>query len=390
MILYYDIYIDDTPLTPSNVIANQKIRSSCLQYQMPRKLDIAKYTLASYSVVKWSNVIIKFNTKNEQDAISFLNYAREIFPLADISRPCSSDGLSYKKTVEKICEMEDDWIFYAPNNDHPLIASSLDHLYKTIETANDFTKKYKFISIVYSHMSEFLNAPIVNSPFYIQYSNDSKIIKNDEATICFVRFNGDNSSCQIVNKNLLRYWFCSHNLDNEKIIRAEDVRKFFITKNQLMIVPKKELCAHFDGYSHTIDSINEILPSQIPPLFIPHGFFEGNIKIRYGYKKYKEGWVNINPSTKKFSFDDDEYGTDLKISMNDLPLFWNDKISEVDINKNINEKKFKNGRNKYYETLNNPWNITNRSLNIKTITFLYRLYRKKFQLLLDKVRLTLN
>ena len=74
-----------------------------------------------------------------------------------------------------------------------------------------------------------------------------------------------------------------------------------------------------------------------PSLSIPNGFFESKIKIRYGYNDYKEGWVNINPkSNNHYAFN--KNGVDYKITLEDLPLFWKDRIIEIDKNKNINEE----------------------------------------------------
>jgi len=357
MILYMDIFIDDKPLAPGNVAANRELRHTCPQYWMPRKIDIAKYTLASYAVIPWTHVVIAFDAAREEDIASFYGYARGLFPyMGDISRPCSSNQTLYRAQVEKVCDLDDDFVFYATNNDHPLIASDISHLWKVIERARAFMTDYEFVSIVYSHLSEFLNAPIIGSPFYNQYARDSHIVSDDELATSFVRSNGDNSSIQIVNKGLLHHWFCSHDLGDARIIRAEDVRKFFLTPNQLMIVPKKELCAHFDGYSHTSNAV-KITPDQVPPLFIPQGFFDRAIRIAYGYPECRPGWVNINPTAREFSFRDPKYGTDLKIGLQDIPLFWRDRISEIDINEDADPEELAKGRQAYYDTVRNPWRI---------------------------------
>lgn len=355
MILYLDIFIDDNPLYARNVISNQSIRNSCNQYKMPKKIDITKYTLASYAEIPWTNIIIKYDAVIEEDAVSFLEYTKELFPNADISRPCSNNQATYGLAVEKITALDDDFVFYSPNNDHPFIGTDLGYFGLLLEKAIKFQKYYEFVSLVYSHLSEFINAPIAGSPFYNRYSHDTQIIEDDEIATSFIRFKGDNSSCQIVNKRLLNYWFCSHDLGDERIIRAEDVRQFFITPNQLMIVPKKELCAHFDGYSHTVGGPVYISSDQVPPLFIPIGFWNNSIKIAYGYSEYREGWVNINPSAKQFSFRDQKYGTDLKIELQDIPLFWKNRIGEIDINKNADFEALENGRKEYFKILMRPW-----------------------------------
>ena len=53
----------------------------------------------------------------------------------------------------------------------------------------------------------------------------------------------------------------------------------------------------------------------------------------------REGWVNINPLKKKYSFEDSVNGTDLMITLKDLPLFWKNRIKEIDINPKADLKK---------------------------------------------------
>jgi len=354
MILYLDTLIIDRALHPSRIRANAWIRKACSQYSEPKKLDIVKYVLASYAMIPWTHVIIAYDIAKKEDEGQFLEYVGNLFPDAEVSRPHSTNQKMYRARVERICSLEDDFIFYAPNNDHPLIASDLDHLWKVLEKATRFAREYQFVSIVYSQISEFGNAPVVGSPFYERYSSDSRIVEEDEIATCFVRFNGDNSSIQIVNRNLLRYWFCSHDLGDARILRSEDVLKFFKTPNQLMIVPKKELCAHFEGYSHT-GGTTRISPDRVPPLFIPAGFFDSSIRIAYGYPEYREGWININPAAKEFSFRDQDRGTDLKIGLQDIPLFWRSRIKEVDVNVGADPVELEAGRKRYYETIRNPY-----------------------------------
>jgi hypothetical protein len=77
---------------------------------------------------------------------------------------------------------------------------------------------------------------------------------------------------------------------------------------------------------------NDVCPS----LAIPDGFFEDKIKIRFGYDDYKQGWVNLNPMLNYKAFD--KAGVDEKILVSDIPLFWKDKIIDIDENPNISEE----------------------------------------------------
>jgi len=92
-----------------------------------------------------------------------------------------------------------------------------------------------------------------------------------------------------------------------------------------------------------------------PPLFIPKGFFNNKIKIRYGYDNYKEGWVNINPTKEKYSFRDNLNGTDLKIGLENIPLFWKKRIKKIDKNKNINQEEIDNASRRRKHFLKNPF-----------------------------------
>ena len=101
---------------------------------------------------------------------------------------------------------------------------------------------------------------------------------------------------------------------------------------QTIIIPYKEQLRHFDGYSH-----QRIDNNTCPSLTIPEGFFESNMKIRYGYTDYLEGWININPkfsNYRAYSLD----GTDYKITLEDLPLVWKNKVAELDINPYIDDE----------------------------------------------------
>ena len=97
-------------------------------------------------------------------------------------------------------------------------------------------------------------------------------------------------------------------------------------------VPLRELCRHYDGYGHA-----EINPNECPALVIPPGFFENDIKIRYGLDPYHQDCVNIAPWKQYYSLLDKSNGTDYKWVLSDIPLFWKDRISKVEKFKSDNE-----------------------------------------------------
>lgn len=372
MILYFDSYITDVSLNPKFVDLNELLRSATPAYALSSKIDIAKYTLASYATYPWSHVLIRYELEDITRYDEFEKFVRELFPEAVILRTRSANQAEYKKSTAILDKWDDNWIWYAPNNDHPLIINDLSMIDKMLAEANSYTTDYDYISIPYSHYSEYVNLPRKCSPSFLMIGLDSKIITENESSIHFVKQDGDYCSVQIVNKKLFYHWFTSKELGENRIIRAEDTKKFISTTNQLLIVPKTEICAHFDGYSHTINAINEILPTQVPPLFIPKGFFNRSIKIAYGYDDYREGWVNINPAAPHYSFEVGMAGTDSKISLEEIPIFWKDRITEIDINKNSTIRNLTSSIIKNNNILNNPWKFGNRKINIGYVNFILR------------------
>jgi hypothetical protein len=147
----------------------------------------------------------------------------------------------------------------------------------------------------------------------------------------------------IITKSLYRDWFFTGVWGDEiELPRTDGVGKYTLGNIrqylnqplpiQTMIIPYKELLRHFDGYIHQKIG-NQVCPS----LSIPDGFFESQIKIRYGYDDRKDGWININPKSTYF-FAEDTSGADYKFTIEDIPYFWKDRIVEWDINSDINEE----------------------------------------------------
>ena len=122
-------------------------------------------------------------------------------------------------------------------------------------------------------------------------------------------------------------------IQNNKISREK------LTSNSY--IPTREICRHFDGYGHA-GNYNNIVPS----LFIPPGFFDNNIKIKYGFEIRDNLYTNLNPSSETlYAFS--ELGTDYRWCIEDIPLFWQNKITEI-IRSNVDEILLKEKRNLYY------------------------------------------
>jgi len=163
-------------------------------------------------------------------------------------------------------------------------------------------------------------------------------------------------------------WIFGSSKKEGRVIRKEDT-EFYLSeaKKQIVAIPKYEFCRHYDGCMHVAE--------KVPPLFILNGFFESNIKIRYGYDLPKEGYIHINPLAEKFSYQSSD-GVDLKIVLKDIPQFWKTRISELDINPDFPVDLDRSGL-PYYLDLVNPWRNSSITRNLIRSYRRYLRYRWK-------------
>lgn len=372
MILYFDNYITDTPFHKGAYGHLFTLRNGGSSiYRMPSKLDITLYTLASYTAINWSAVIIKYELENISQKKRFEKEVRELFPKAIFIYGRGDSQKKFQESVKLIdsLNLNDEWIFYAGNNDHPYIAYDSSILPTCLKQAQKMKLKNKWVSIAISHYPEFLNKAIPGTPFHEVGAKNTKILEENDSCITAIFPKGLMHSMQIVHKDLFKHWFFSGNAEGKLIRRSECIEPYVQTKDQVVIIPKKELCAHFDGEIVSEYCLHNISYEISPPLFIPPGFFENKIKVRFGYGKNIPGWVNINPLSKDYSFKDKKNGADLKIGLEDLPLFWKSRISKIDINPKADINKMNIAVENRYAQLRKPF--------IQRSKLYYFTYRKK-------------
>ena len=391
MILYFDNRISNIRLFPDLYTELDIIRESNSNYKFQDRLDITMYTLASYSKIKWSHVIIKYEIvpEDKQKQKTFEKFVKKLWPKAKIIYGQSVKIGQYREISKLMNNFKDDWVFYAGNNDHPFMAPNKEILHKCLKKAKELAKKNRYVSIVYSHFPEPLHMARRGTILHDIGWPNSKIIEENNDTIV-AEFKGYFSSMQLANKNLFNYWVDAKIPESAPVWRLEDIYKYIPQKKrkkQIIVFPKEELCAHFDGYSHN-KGTGYLIPSNlVPPLFIPTGFFKKKINIAYGYDKPRKGWVNINPLAEKYSFEDPENGTDLKISLKDIPLFWKKRISKIDINPKANLKKLEEAAKERKKRIENPY-FTRNFLNFP----FYEAYVYQFRMrnLIKRVLSTIN
>lgn len=330
------------------------------------KVDILKYTLSSFvNAYPWTKVIIKvelddeYSTQEEKDELKqyvveeFKNY-NLIF--SDKRNIHQSDWIETYDLIK-----DDDYVLCYCSHDHVM----MDHSSLYLETIlRDVRKNYtdENIVIALSHWSEFIRNAKYKGPG-ASYNTHTKIVpaeqtigyKLEDNYISSMRPPAD--SIHILSTKLYKDLFLTGKWDDYyhlykpgtfksgKIelprIDGVGVVDIGIIRNMLMnnplrlcrwIVPYREIMRHFDGYFY-----HGITNTQVPSLEIPVGFFENNIKIRYGYDDRKDGWININPKTENY-YAADIKGTDYKLTIEELPAFWKKRITEIDINPAIDRE----------------------------------------------------
>lgn len=296
--------------------------------------DIFKYSLASLAVAyPWSKVILKIELddiyKDRKDELNDFIY--EEFKGFKIDLNWERNNYQ-NDWIETYKDLDDNLIWFYCNHDHIFFDSDQKYLKNLVEKV----KNESLTSIGFSHWPENIrtakiggSSPPQDPSTYTVLDNYLSVVNN-----CF-------DSIQIITKDLYYDWWCTGDFPSVKLPRPDyfgvGLAELKPIPYHKVIISLKEICRHFDGYQHIPQHLGgPINNNQCPAIDIPLGFFEKDIKIRYGYDDYKEGWVNINPKNNNY-YAYNTLGTDYKFTLEDLPLVWKNRISIVDSNPDIDE-----------------------------------------------------
>jgi hypothetical protein len=332
MILFINTFITETPVNPNWGYKKQLPRQNLKLFS---NFDIFKYSLASLAVAyDWSKVILKISLDDiykhrQQELEEFIRTEFGKFNLI-LKWQRNEYQNDWKKDYELL---DNNLVWYYCNHDHIFLDSSKDYLNLLVENIKD----EELFSAGFSHWPECIRT--IRQGFHsypldtIQPHHTYKI-HNNYLSVDSINFD----SIQIITKELYYKWWFEGEFNHIKLPRPDyfgiGLAEIKLVPTHKTISPLKELCRHFDGYYHIQPQITN---NQCPAIDIPVGFFENDIKIRYGYDDYKEGWTNINPKNPYY-YAYDKSGTDYKFTLNDLPLVWKDKISVIDSNPDIDEE----------------------------------------------------
>jgi hypothetical protein len=370
MILYIDTFISEIALCPNRKLEAflEKVQQNSYVYRKQSKIDIFKYSAASYVSIPWSKVILRIDGDIKEDIVKLKGFLEECFPDADLLFERNDTGSKYASVLDGI-RKDNPWIFFSPNNDHPFIykdAGIFDNLISAAEKAE--AQNNIPVTILYSHFTESINS-ISPSGYLYGYTGDfCKVVDEDEFSYTVKYDHVSLASLQIFRAEYL--YKMMRVAGENRVIRTECLGEYTdYNTDSLVIIPKVECCRHYDAYMHTSFVIWDfITSSRVPPLFIPDNFFDKKIKIKYGFDKYYKGFVNINPFKKSYSFNS-KNGTDLALFQDEIPSFWNGRIESFEVNQEIDKLSMEESW--LSMEIKNPWRYRSKSY-IKLII----LYRK--------------
>lgn len=306
------------------------------------RVDVFKYFLASRAVldklVSKYVLYIKLSEEYRHRYYEIRNYILDNFPNDKLilywDRNLYSEDWRNTWHIE-LNKIDDDLIWYDGNDDHIFIDNSLDIIENGIKLLKEDNDP---LSIVY----------------FTHWPEQIKLADHLDATLMdgnnFVRYRFSNfDAAHIMKKDRYKKYFLENDFGRAELFRSDCFYELMSPLHSNIYVPTKELVRHFDGYGHLGDHCppnwdGKKLANMFPSLTIPGGFFAKNIHIKYGYDDRDNSMTNINPCANNL-YSIDENGTDYRWTLEEIPLFWKDKIKLMDVNSSILPEDIKRCKN---------------------------------------------
>jgi hypothetical protein len=310
------------------LLFNVKITSQGLSYYhrsdwLPKysRMDIFKYCLASYAAMLpvLSKCIFYIQVEPEfADRQSELEaYIHELFPADRLE--LHWHRINHTRDWRKLCEQftnDNELIFFAGNDDHIFIDSSLDMLRAGIKNLQEDPHPYRVI--YYSHWPEQMRLSMHHNG---ELTADGNYVKYTWRTFDAIRI--------LKVARFKKYWQ-DNEYGDEIVFRTDTLWHKGYELTAPVYAPLREMVRHYDGYSH----VSQQLINIVPPLVIPDGFFSTGMKIRIGFDQHEHTWTNFNPLAQ-WLYTAQPHGADYRWVQEDIPLFWKDQIVCVDTNKEV-------------------------------------------------------
>ena len=314
MILLFNVY-----LTPD-------VSSYNLTYQrglLPSfdKFDILKYTISSLAVIPWDQAIINIELGSVYKIFesNIKEYVEQEFKNINFqySNKRAKTIKEWQKIAYDLLEYKDEILWYCGNHDHVFLGKDLSTVNKIENLLKSNDKPFSLV--VHSHRS------VCRQMFYEQHK-DFIITK-------FTHFNAMSSV------KCIYFWEFWNSFDSSDayIPRSDWTQVSEQNIDWISYSFHDLLFEHFDGSHFGYESKPALNNDQ--PLIIPNNFFNKNIKIKLGSPE--KDYYTLNPLAPLHKIVD-PYGVDSFWTLEDIPLFWKSRITDVKIDSDIDLEKIKN------------------------------------------------
>jgi len=269
------------------------------------RLDVFKYTLESYSRIKWDSVIlfVELDTEFIPRANELCLHVVKLFGTRNVTLQFyrftrQHEWRSFFATAYP--SSEDRLVWFSQCDDHVFIDFNADIVNEGFELLRKDTSKFK--SLYYSHWPEIL--PLTGK------------LGNQERIGNYVKFTGTMADAiQVFNLNYLKFLFTEldwhgrefKKIDNLVLQRSlwcdpKNVQDYgpqiayYVDNLQTIYVPLRELARHFDGYLHV--GIQHGDTDEFPLVKLPHDandFSRSDDMIRRQMRvKHSSSWTKGN------------------------------------------------------------------------------------------------
>lgn len=294
---------------------------------LQNRMDVFKYTLASYAVIPWEHIylFVELDTEFKSQQEELAEYITTLFGHENLSLVWQRYTFQneWKGFMEELCD-EERLVWFTQNDDHIFMDRDLDVLNEGLQHLENDTNNFK--SLYFSHWPEVVK---LSGKLGTQERVGKSYVRF-QATVC--------DSVQIMNTALLRYLFLQLDWGGKRLIKIDDLltQKEIVSMTcgvhstserlQSIYVPLREMCRHLEGSLHIEMPYDVAHPFTVPP-----GFHKGDLRVRCGYPDRKDNWVNLNTRSEIYSLECPN-GVDYNFTYDEIPLFWRRRIKEIDVN----------------------------------------------------------
>ena len=316
MIVLFNVKITDVKMTHPYT---GTVYDRAAWFPVSNRFDIFKYCLASRAVI--SPVIDKFifyidlaEFAPRQEELH--EYMLSVFPAdkLEINWYRIDRTQKWRDLCDSRFANDDELIWYEGNDDHIFIDSNIDMIRAAVTTLN--ADPDPMAVMYYSHWPEQMRMSLLHKG---ELTSDGN----------FIKFQWDTVDSLLMMKagRFKKYWFAT-DCGEDNMYRSDSLGwQYGLKIPSTVYSPTKELIRHYDGYSH----VGKLLGTITPPLYVPQGFFENDMRVRIGYPERKDGWTNLYPAAERL-YSIDPNGVEARWAEEDIPLFWKSHILELDVN----------------------------------------------------------